>query len=357
MAAIRAQLAVLPASVAIGQPISHRLDHLLSGVRAQIALKIYGDDLDTLRGQAENVRGRLASVPGLVDITVERQVLIPQVNVCLDYRKAAQHGIPAGEALKALQTLSDGTRITQVIEGVRRYDLVVRLPDVGRTPQDLARVMLDSPRGPVPLSAIASVEDGDGPNQIGENSRRRIVVYANTDGADMARVIGDVRAAVAQAGLPGGYFVNIDGQFQAQEQATQLIVLLSMVSLALIYLVLYSRYRSAMLTLIIMANIPFALCMRGRLSSIQLKLSRRACLTAHQARAPAIGPPGKKDGDGQDCGYGAALCARALPVAWVSLIRTAATTPDSKVSAATSQIPVGTPNISAVIPAKRAPTA
>lgn len=259
MAAIRAQLAVLPASVAIGQPISHRLDHLLSGVRAQIALKIYGDDLDTLRGQAENVRGRLASVPGLVDITVERQVLIPQVNVCLDYRKAAQHGIPAGEALKALQTLSDGTRITQVIEGVRRYDLVVRLPDVGRTPQDLARVMLDSPRSPVPLSAIASVEDGDGPNQIGENSRRRIVVYANTDGADMARVIGDVRAAVAQAGLPGGYFVNIDGQFQAQEQATQLIVLLSMVSLALIYLVLYSRYRSAMLTLIIMANIPFAL--------------------------------------------------------------------------------------------------
>jgi len=260
MAAIRAQLAVLPASVAIGQPISHRLDHLLSGVRAQIALKIYGDDLDTLRGLAENVRGRLVSVPGLVDITVERQVLIPQVNVRLDYRKAAQHGIPAGEALKALQTLSDGTRITQVIEGVRRYDLVVRLPDAGRTPQDLARVMLDSPRGPVPLSAIASVEDGDGPNQIGrENSRRRIVVYANTDGADMARVIGDVRAAVAQAGLPGGYFVNIEGQFQAQEQATQLIVLLSMVSLALIYLVLYSRYRSAMLTLIIMANIPFAL--------------------------------------------------------------------------------------------------
>ncbi len=260
MAAIRAQLATLPASVAIGQPISHRLDHLLSGVRAQIALKIYGDDLDTLRGLAESVRGKLATVPGLVDITVERQVLIPQVNVRLDYRKAAQYGIPAGEALKALQTLSDGTRVTQIIEGVRRYDLVVRLPDAGRTPQDLARVMLDSPRGPVPLSAIATVEDGDGPNQIGrENSRRRIVVYANTDGSDMAQIIGNVRAVVAKAGLPGGYFVNIEGQFQAQEQATQLIVLLSLVSLALIYLVLYSRYRSSTLTLIIMANIPFAL--------------------------------------------------------------------------------------------------
>ncbi|MBP0636185.1 efflux RND transporter permease subunit [Cupriavidus sp. AcVe19-6a] len=260
MAAIRAQLASLPASVAIGQPISHRLDHLLSGVRAQIALKIYGDDLDTLRGLAENVRGRLAAIPGLVDITVERQVLIPQVNVRLDYRKAAQYGIPAGEALKALQTLSDGTRVTQLIEGVRRYDLVVRLPDTGRTPQDLSRVMLDSPRGAVPLSAVATVEDGDGPNQIGrENGRRRIVVYANTDGSDMSKVIGEVRSAVARAGLPGGYFVSIEGQFQAQEQATQLIVLLSLVSLALIYLVLYSRYRSATLTLIIMANIPLAL--------------------------------------------------------------------------------------------------
>ncbi|GLC96462.1 multidrug transporter AcrB [Cupriavidus sp. TA19] len=260
MAAIRAQLASLPASVAIGQPISHRLDHLLSGVRAQVALKIYGDDLDTLRGLAENVRGRLAAIPGLVDITVERQVLIPQVNVRLDYRKAAQYGIPAGEALKALQTLSDGTRVTQLIEGVRRYDLVVRLPDTGRTPQDLSRVMLDSPRGAVPLSAIANVEEGDGPNQIGrENGRRRIVVYANTDGSDMSKVIGDVRGAVARAGLPGGYFVSIEGQFQAQEQATTLIMLLSLVSLALIYLVLYSRYRSAALTLIIMANIPLAL--------------------------------------------------------------------------------------------------
>ncbi|BDB28821.1 efflux RND transporter permease subunit (plasmid) [Cupriavidus sp. P-10] len=260
MAAIRAQLASLPASVAIGQPISHRLDHLLSGVRAQVALKIYGDDLDTLRGLAENVRGRLAAIPGLVDITVERQVLIPQVNVRLDYRKAAQYGIPAGEALKALQTLSDGTRVTQLIEGVRRYDLVVRLPDSGRTPQDLSRVMLDSPRGAVPLSAIANVEEGDGPNQIGrENGRRRIVVYANTDGSDMSKVIGDVRGAVARAGLPGGYFVSIEGQFQAQEQATTLIMLLSLVSLALIYLVLYSRYRSAALTLIIMANIPLAL--------------------------------------------------------------------------------------------------
>jgi HME family heavy-metal exporter len=260
MAAIRAQLATLPASVAIGQPISHRLDHLLSGVRAQIALKIYGDDLDTLRGLAENLRGKLAGVPGLVDISVEKQVLIPQVNVRLDYRKAAQYGVTPGDALSALQTLAEGTRISQVIDGVKRFDLVVRLPDTSRTPQDLARVMIQSPRGAIPLSAIATVEESDGPNQVGrENSRRRIVVYANTDGSDMSRVIAGVRGAIASTGLPGGYFASIEGQFQAQEQATRLIVLLAMGSLAMIYLVLFSRYRSHRLTLAIMANIPFAL--------------------------------------------------------------------------------------------------
>lgn len=260
MADIRTQLASLPASVAIGQPISHRLDHLLSGVRAQIALKIYGDDIDTLRGLAESLRGRLSNVPGLVDLTVERQVLIPQIKVRIDYRKAAQFGIAPGQALKALETLSDGERIAQVVDGARRFDLVVRLADERRSPQDLARVMLDTPAGKIPLSAIATIEEGDGPNQIGrENGRRRILVYANTDGSDMSRVIGDIRKAIAATALPGSYFVSIEGQFQAQEQAMKLIIGLSLGSLAMIFLVLYTRYQSGVLALVIMGNIPFAL--------------------------------------------------------------------------------------------------
>lgn len=260
MANIRAQLSVIPASIAIGQPISHRLDHLLSGVRAQVALKIYGDDIDTLRGLAESLRGKLQSVPGLVDLSVERQVLIPQVKVRVDYRKAAQHGLAPGQVLAAIEALAEGTRVTQVIDGARRFDLVVRLADAERTPQDLERLMLDSPAGRIPLSSIATVEEGDGPNQIGrENGRRRIVVYANTDGSSMSRIIGDVRKAVGASALPGGYFVSIEGQFQAQEQAQRLIVGLSLASLLLIFLVLYSRYRSTTLALVIMGNIPFAL--------------------------------------------------------------------------------------------------
>ncbi len=260
MAEIRAKLAVLPAQVAIGQPISHRLDHLLSGVRAQVAIKIFGDDIDTLRGLAEGLRGQLATVPGLVDLSVERQVLIPQITVRLDHARAAQAGLPPGEALRLLQALTDGAHGAQIIDGARRYELVLRLPDERRTPQDLARTLIDTPAGRLPLSAIATVEETDGPNQIGrENGRRRIVVFANTDGRDMSAVVRDVRAVIARQALPGGTFISLEGQFQAQEEALRLIAALSLVSLALIFLVLYSRYRSAVLAAIVMINIPLAL--------------------------------------------------------------------------------------------------
>lgn len=260
MAAIREKLSVLPAQVAVGQPISHRLDHLLSGVRAQVAVKIYGDDTDTLRGLAEQLRQGLATVPGLVDLTVEKQVLIPQITVRLDHRKVAQAGLAPGEAIRVLQALTDGSHGAQIVDGPRRYDLVLRLPDHARSPQDLARTLIDTPAGRLPVSALATVEETDGPNQIGrENGRRRIVVYANTDGSDMGRVIEAVRERIAAMPLPQGSFVRLEGQFQAQEEATRLITALSMLSLLMVFLVLYSRYRSATLAAIIMANIPLAL--------------------------------------------------------------------------------------------------
>ncbi|PZP73800.1 MAG: CusA/CzcA family heavy metal efflux RND transporter, partial [Delftia acidovorans] len=260
MAQIRTQLASLPAQVAIGQPISHRLDHLLSGVRAQIALKIYGDDTDTLRAVAEQMRQNLSGIPGLVDLTVEKQVLVPQVMVRLDQARLAQTGLSPGEAIRVLQALTDGAHGAQLVDGNRRYELVLRLPDDKRGPLDLARTLVDTPAGRLPVSSFASVEESDGPNQIGrENGRRRIVVYANTDGSDMGRVIADIRRVIAQTPLPPGGFVSLEGQFQAQEQAMKLILGLSLVSLTMMFLVLYSRYGSAVLATVIMANIPLAL--------------------------------------------------------------------------------------------------
>ncbi len=144
-------------------------------------------------------------MPGLVDLTVEKQVLIPQITVRLDHRKAAQLGLSPGEAIRVLQALTDGAHGAQVVDGPRRYELVLRLPDDRRSPQDLARMLIDTPAGRVPVSAIATVEETDGPNQIGrENSRRRIVVYANTDGSDMGRVIGDIRQVIDETALPTG---------------------------------------------------------------------------------------------------------------------------------------------------------
>lgn len=257
---IRARLRVLPAATNVGQPISHRLDHVLSGVRAQIALKVYGDDLDTLRGLAADLRTRLAQVPGLTDLQIEKQVLIPQIKIHVDYDKVARYGVAPGTLLRSLQHMVEGERVTQIVEGNRRFDLVVRLPEKDRGLHALQSLMIETPTGAVPLSSLATIEDGDGPNQVSrENARRRIVLSANTDGRDMAQVIAEIRSELAAQALPQGYSVSLEGQFQAQEQASRLIAMLTLLSLTLIFLVLYSRYKSTALTLIIMGNIPLAL--------------------------------------------------------------------------------------------------
>lgn len=260
MADIRHQLAPLPATTTVGQPISHRLDHLLSGVRAQIALKIYGDDLDTLRGQAALLKDQLAEIPGITDLQVEKQVLIPQLKIRLDYDRAASLGVAPGTLLKILETLTEGDSVAQIIDSNKRFNLVIRLPDSARTQEGLNNVLVDTPHGSVPLSQVATIEESDGPNQIGrENSRRRIVVSANTDGSDMADIVEQIRAVMATNTLPDGYFISLEGQFQAQEAASKLIAGLSLVSLALIFMVLYSRYKSVTLATMIMGNIPMAL--------------------------------------------------------------------------------------------------
>jgi len=257
---MRNRLAALPASINIGQPISHRLDHLLSGVRAQIALKIYGDDLDTLRALAADMQTRLGRIPGLVDLQIEKQVRIPQLRVTVDYAKATQYGVTPAAINTALETLLNGKEVAQVIEQNRRFEVVLRLADKDRSAEGLANVLVETPSGRIPLSLIADISDADGPNQISrDNGRRRIVLLGNTDGRDMAGIIRAMRAEIAAATLPEGYSTALEGQFQAQEQAARLIAVLSLISLALIFLVLYSRYQSGVLSLIIMGNIPLAL--------------------------------------------------------------------------------------------------
>jgi HME family heavy-metal exporter len=257
---IRSRIVSLPAAVGVGQPISHRIDHMLSGVRSQIAIKIYGDDLDTLRAQAEALRQKFSGIQGLVDLEVEKQVLTPQITVKVNYDRALGLGIAPAKLLQELQTLIDGEIVTQVIEGSRRFNLVVRLPESSRGIEGLKTMMMNTPGGRVPLAQLAEVAEADGPNQISrDDGRRRIVLSANVQGRALSDAVGDIRTAVAATSLPEGYFITLGGQFQAQEEASRLIGLLSLGSVALVFLILYSRYRSAVLAGIIMANIPLAL--------------------------------------------------------------------------------------------------
>ena len=258
---IRSRLAVLPVSVNVGQPISHRLDHMLSGVRAELVLKIFGDDLDQLRIIAEGLRGKLAGIPGLVDLQVEKQVRIPQLEIRVDYARAALYGVQPAAMVEQLSRLSNGRAVSRVVDGYRRFDVTMRLPNHLRTTQRLGDLLIETPSGWIPARQIAEINETEGPNQIArENSRRRIVVLANAaGGADMAEIVARIREQLAAAHLPEGYFARLEGTFQAQEEASRTIAALSLLSLALIFAILYTRYRSPVLVLIIMGSVPLAL--------------------------------------------------------------------------------------------------
>lgn len=261
IADIRQRLAVLPLSTNVGQPISHRVDHMLSGVRAEIALKLFGDDLDALRRVAEGLQKRLAEVPGVADLQIERQVRIPQLDIIVDYQKAALYGVQPAAVTDQLERLSNGRLVSRLTDGSRRFDVVVRLEDNKRTIEALRDLLVETPSGWVPLKLIAEVREGSGPNQIlRENGRRRLVLLANSDGRrDMAAIVADIRRVIASTALPAGVSASLEGTFQAQEESMRTIGGLSLVSLALIFAILYSRYRSALLAAIIIGSVPLAL--------------------------------------------------------------------------------------------------
>jgi HME family heavy-metal exporter len=257
---IRQRLADLPGSLNLGQPISHRIDHMLSGVRAQVAIKIFGDDLDTLRAQANALQQRLQGIAGVADLEIEKQVLAPQIKVHADFAAAARYGLSSAQLTRQLQTLVDGEKVAQIVDGNRRFDLLVRLPEGSRSLDGLRNLLIETPLGPVPLFKLAEIEDADGPNQIvRDDGRRRIVISLNAQGRALSDVVTDIRQVTAETVLPEGYFITLGGQFQAQEEAARLISVLAVGSAILIFMVLYGRYRSALLAALIMANVPLAL--------------------------------------------------------------------------------------------------
>jgi Cu/Ag efflux pump CusA len=250
-------------SINIGQPISHRLDHLLSGVRAQVAIKIFGNDLLTLRSTANQLQGIINGVDGVVDAQVENQVMIPQLMIRLDRNKIRQYGLQVGEVAAELETFYQGKEASQIIEGQQSFDLVVRVADSVRSDIDAIRntPIATASGALIPLHQIATVELENSINQINhENTQRRIVVSANVQGRDLGSTVEEMQDVVkSNLQLPQGYYIEWGGQFESQQSASRLILILSLFSFAGIFLVLYSHFKSWELAVQIMLNIPLAL--------------------------------------------------------------------------------------------------
>lgn len=261
---IRHNLEVLKGvSVNIGQPISHRLDHLLSGVRAQVAIKIFGNDLTALRTSATQMQNVISGIPGVVDVQIENQVMTPQLMIRVDRAKLQQYGLRAGEVAGELETFYNGKVVSQVIQGQQSFDLVVRVADTVRANIERIQYTPIATAGGalIPLNQIATVSLESSINAINhENTQRRIVVSANVQGRDLGSTVQSMQEAVQKGlQLPQGYYIEWGGQFQSQQSATRLITLLSLFSFSGIFLVLYSHFRSWQIVLQIMLNIPLAL--------------------------------------------------------------------------------------------------
>lgn len=264
MEEVRQNLAQIPGVVSeVGQPISHRIDHLLSGTRAQIAIKLFGPDLATLRNKAQEIRKAMENVPGIVDLLVEPQTGVPQVQINLDRRAAAALGLRADQLAEAVDVAFNGEAVSQVLENQRTYDIVVRFDDASRqSVESIATTLVDTPAGAkVPISQVAEVRVDQGPNTINrENVQRRIIVQANVANRGLGSVIDEIRERIARdVSLPEGYFVQYSGQFEAQEAAARQIVVMSVVAIAGIFLLLYLALGSTRLALLVMANLPLAL--------------------------------------------------------------------------------------------------
>ena len=261
---IRERLSLVPGtSITIGQPISHRIDHMLSGTRANIAVKVFGDDLAVLRALGGQAVAALQGTPGLVDLALEPQADIPTVHVGFDRTALARHGLPAGQAAATLETALRGRQVGQIVDGQTLVPLVLRYPpDDMSDLDDMWNLRLDMPAGArVPLGSLADIVEDRGPNLIGrENGERRIVVSANVAGRDLGSVVGDVRERVnAGVALPAGYRVEYGGQFEAEIAAERLLLGLGLGAVAGIFLILFSAFRSARDAAIIMLNLPLAL--------------------------------------------------------------------------------------------------
>lgn len=267
IADVRDRIANIPgAAVNIGQPISHRLDHMMSGIRAQIAVKVFGQDLRELRTAAYDMQERMQPIPGIVDLQIEPQVEISQVRLKVKREEAARYGLAPGDVAELLEIAYKGRVVSQVLDEDRYFGLVVWFDEASRSDPDVMNeTILETPSGRrVPLGQVAEVLDTTGPNTLNrEHVQRRIVVFCNVQNRDLTSVVADIKTALAPVEknlqkLPGSYYLEYSGQFEAQQQANQRLAILGTLSILGVFLLLCKALDSWRAALQVLVNIPLA---------------------------------------------------------------------------------------------------
>lgn len=260
---LRQKLGELPGvNVEIGQPISHRIDAMLSGTEAQIAIKLFGEDLNTLFALGNRIKDEIAAVPGVVDANIEQQMERPQLDIRPKRQIMAQYGVTMAQLRDVLETSMSGRTVSKVYVESYPYDLTVMFDDASRGDiEALRNVPIDTKLGKVPLSTVADIVSATGPNGINrENVKRRLVISANVDGRDLRGTVNDIQKRLQETvALPENYYLEYGGQFESEARATGTLALTSLGALVIIFMLLYHEFKSVKQSLIVLVNMPLAM--------------------------------------------------------------------------------------------------
>ena len=263
VAEVREKLGTLPGTnIEVGAPISHRIDAMLSGTRASIAIKVFGTDLNEMYRIGNRIKSAVEGVEGVADLNVEQQVERPQLKIIPRREVMAQYGVTMPEFADMVNVLLAGEAVSQVYEGRRVFDLTLKVGDDSRaTAEDIRRLIVDAGDSKVALGQIADVVSSVGPNTINrENVQRKVVVSANVAGRDLRGVVTDMRSIIEeQVELPEDYHIEYGGQFENEEKASRTLLIASIFAIMVIYLLLYNQFRSLTQSAVILINLPLAL--------------------------------------------------------------------------------------------------
>ena len=250
------------ANIEIGQPISHRIDAMLSGTEANIAIKLFGTDLNLMFTVGNQIKAAIQTIPGLVDLKVEQQIERPQLTITPKRELLAKYGIPLPEFEEYINVMLGGEAVSQVYDDGKSFDLTVKTSDASRaTMDDISNLMIDAAGQKVPLSYVADIRSVTGPNTINrENVQRKIVISANVSERDLRGVVNDIRNKVDESiKLPEGYHIEYGGQFESEEAASRTLLLTSLMSLLVIFMLLYNEFKNVKESGVILLNLPLAL--------------------------------------------------------------------------------------------------